>query len=457
MPVRLASNLLGVAILVAMIAGGGTQAALASDAIVQIALLVASIFAILANRRAVLTPFLLVFPVFVLLLFVWQLTPLPIAFVKAFWDPAIRAAWDSAGATASYGVLTTSVDATLLMLGGAITAVLFFWACLNVDSADAPRLVHFFVVGWFVHLLAGLVEFVATNFSTIETALSYPINAGLFANSNHFGLFMAMGLPPLIFFFVKQKSLISGALAAVIYVLLLAVASRSALAIALVLSLFSLVAAGGSKRQIGAFVAVSAVGIGALLFSGALFSFLFKDASAPVARTEIFETTWRAIKHNPVFGSGFGSFLQIYPIYEDQLKLAHEYVNRVHNDYLETALEGGAPAVLLIAVYLAFLARLAWRIAAMRASHIRDAGTLALLAILGVLMQSAVDYPLRTWAILTTFIYCNVVLVDAVLHQDQAKTARATSSARRRRGPSASTLAHTNRAAPMPEGDPMAG
>lgn len=447
MPLRLASNLLGLAILVAMIAGGGTQAGLFSDALVQISLLVASTFAILANRRAVLTPFLLIFPLSILLLFFLQLTPLPIAFVKQFWDPAIRAAWDVAEAPSSFAVLTTDVDATLQMLSGAATAVIFFWACLNVDSADAPRLVNFFVVGWFVHLLTGLGEFAVTNFSTLTTALPYPINAGLFANSNHFGLFMAMGIPPLIFFFVKQKSLMSGALVVLLYVVLLAVASRSGLAIALLLTLLSLIAAGGSLRQIGAFLAVSAFGIGALLFSGALFSFVFKDASAPVARTEIAATTWQAIKNSPVFGSGFGSFLQIYPIYEDPLKISHEYVNRAHNDYLETILEGGVLATLLIAIYFVFLTRLGWLIAAMRPSHIRDTATLALLAILGALMQSAVDYPLRTWAVLSTFIYCNALLVDAVTHQEQARSARAAGSARKTRPQAREPLALTHGAA----------
>lgn len=424
MPMRLASNVLGFAILVAVILGGGTQAGLWSDAIVKIVLILASTFAILANRRAVLTPFLLIFPLCILGVFVLQLLPLPLEFVSKFWAPAIRGAWNAADAPSAIGPLTTSVDSTLQMFCEAATAVLFFWACLNVDGADAPRLTQFFVVGWFVHLIAALIEFAVTNFSTITTALPYPINAGLFANSNHFGLFMALGIPPLLFFSVKQKSGLSTGLVALVILLLFAVASRSALAIGLLLIPISLALAGAGMRRVIAVVSVGALGVGFLFTAGYLFPFIFKGSGAPVARAEIFATTWRAFLENPVFGSGFGTFLQIYPIYEASSKISFEYVNRAHNDYLETMLEGGLPVIALIAIYLVYLIVMSVRISAMRPSHIRDTAVMALLALIAVLAQSAVDYPLRTWVVLSTFIYCNVILADCVLHHQQAKTAR---------------------------------
>mgnify|MGYP001767053732 CR=1 FL=1 len=424
MLIRLASNLLGFSILVAMIVGGGTQAGLLSDTVVKLVLAFSSTFAILANRRAVLTPVSLIFPLATLLIFALQLTPLPIAFVKSYWDPSIREAWDAAGSLSSFGVLTTSVNSTLHMLSEAATAILFFWACLNVDSADAPRLAQFFAVGWVVHLVAGLIEFATTNFATISTALPYPINAGLFANSNHFGLLMAIGIPPLIFFLVKQRSPFSGALIALIYLLLFAVGSRSALAIALFLTLVSLIAAGGSWRRVLGFVALVSAALAALYFSGILFGFLFKYQDAPVARLEIASTTLQAIKNSPIFGTGFGTFLQIYPIYESPPKISHEYVNRAHNDFLEAVLEGGAPVALLICAYFAFLAWLGWRISRIRSMHLRDTATFAIFALIAILLQSAVDYPLRTWALLAVFLYANASAIDAVMHVEQARAAR---------------------------------
>ena len=440
MLIRLASNLLGSAILIAMIAGGGTQAGLFSDSVVKAALIAASIFALLANRRAVLTPFLFLFPLAVLLIFVLQLVPLPIAFVRSYWDPAIREAWDAASSQANYGMLTTSVDGTLRMFSEAATAVVFFWACLNVDSADSPRLAQFCAVGWFVHLAAGLIQFATTNFATIATALPYPINAGLFANSNHFGMLMAIGIPATLFFFVKQRSFFFGPLLALIYLMLFAVASRSALAIALLLTLLSLVAAGGSAKQIGGFLALC-LSAGALLyFSDTLTGFLFKYQDAPVARLEIASTTWKGITHNFTFGSGFGTFLQIYPIYESPWKISNEYVNRAHNDYFESVLEGGAPAAFLIAIYLAYVATLSFKLTRMHASNIRDVGAMALLAIVGILLQSAVDYPLRTWALMTTFVYANAILADAVMHHQQAKVARQSGGRRDAAEPNATQL-----------------
>ena len=69
-------------------------------------------------------------------------------------------------------------------------------------------------------------------------------------------MLMAIGIPATLFFFVKQRSFFFGPLLALIYLMLFAVASRSALAIALLLTLLSLVAAGGSAKQIGGFLAL---------------------------------------------------------------------------------------------------------------------------------------------------------------------------------------------------------
>lgn len=435
MPLRLATNVLGVAILIAMIVGGGTQVGLASDDVVKVALTIASVVAIFANRRAVLTPFLLIFPLAALAIFVLQVTPLPADLARRFWAPAIQEAWSAAGAPSSLGVLTINVDATLGLLAQAVIATLFFWACLNVDSANSPRLVSFFIVGWVINLVAGVIQMVVTNFESIDLSLSYSVTAGLFANINHFGLFMAMGLPPLIVFALKQKSLFSGILIPTVLIVIVAGGSRSALGIAILLGALGLFAAGARIKVILVVAAIIGVVVGILGATGFISTLAFKHFDAQVDRPQIYATVWTAIKNNPIFGSGFGTFLQVYPIYENPATITPEYVNRAHNDYLEAILEGGLPMAGLIAVYFAYLTLLSGKLLRLPASPVRDTGFVALLAIVATLLQSAVDYPLRTWIILTTFIYSNAILIDAITHQEQASQAKAV--ARKNKSPTA--------------------
>ena len=56
-------------------------------------------------------------------------------------------------------------------------------------------------------------------------------------------------------------------------------------------------------------------------------------------------------------GTGFGSFEEVYHIYEPTDLLYPFYVNQAHNDWAQFVIEGGAPAVLLLLGLLAWIAR----------------------------------------------------------------------------------------------------
>jgi O-antigen ligase len=98
------------------------------------------------------------------------------------------------------------------------------------------------------------------------------------------------------------------------------------------------------------------------------------------------------------WGSGIGTFPEVYQIEEPYALLSQAYVNHAHNDWLESALTGGLPAIALMTVAL-----IAYFIAAYQTFWKSDRGSvrtrysrlgLALIMILGV--ASLVDYPLRT-------------------------------------------------------------
>jgi O-antigen ligase len=103
-------------------------------------------------------------------------------------------------------------------------------------------------------------------------------------------------------------------------------------------------------------------------------------------------------------GSGIGTFQQIYRTREDPATVDRYYMNHVHGDYLELALETGIPGLLVLALFLLWWARrcaLIWK--AEEPDYFARAATIASAAILA---HSIVDYPLRTAAISAVFAMC---------------------------------------------------
>jgi len=99
-------------------------------------------------------------------------------------------------------------------------------------------------------------------------------------------------------------------------------------------------------------------------------------------------------------GSGAGTFDGVYRSVETLDTLSSRYLNHAHNDYLEIALETGAPGIILLVVALGILG---WRaVAIIRRTDRTDLPTgldLAYVGMIGVgvlLLHSAADYPLRT-------------------------------------------------------------
>jgi O-antigen ligase len=103
-------------------------------------------------------------------------------------------------------------------------------------------------------------------------------------------------------------------------------------------------------------------------------------------------------------GSGLGSFEHAFHLYENPAETTRTYVNHAHNDYLELLIEIGVAGALLIIAFLACWSRLAFRLwRSPGASRLARAATIVSAA---VLVQSLVDYPLRTAAIASLFGLC---------------------------------------------------
>jgi hypothetical protein len=99
------------------------------------------------------------------------------------------------------------------------------------------------------------------------------------------------------------------------------------------------------------------------------------------------------------WGTGFGSFPEVYKIHEPDVGLTLSYLNHAHNDLIEIVIEGGAASLALAVVALfdaimaAYRSWRSWGTAFTRRALYARASSLMLIVLL---IGSATDYPLRT-------------------------------------------------------------
>ena len=138
-------------------------------------------------------------------------------------------------------------------------------------------------------------------------------------------------------------------------------------------------------------------------------------------RGEIWHHSGEAIRDFGVAGSGVGTFTGVYPLYEDPATIERTYINHAHNDYLELALEGGIPVVILMLVFFAWWGARAWAI--WRSPNAAELGRAACIASAAILLHSLVDYPLRTAAIATIFAMALALMADPARRRQQVRLA----------------------------------
>ncbi|WP_257558092.1 O-antigen ligase [Sphingobium sp. CFD-2] len=114
-------------------------------------------------------------------------------------------------------------------------------------------------------------------------------------------------------------------------------------------------------------------------------------------------------------GAGFGSFDPIFRIHEPFALLKRTYFNHAHNDFLEVVLDGGLPALLLLLVSLGWYVSASIRVwRAGSAQHrLAKAGSGILLLIL---VASLTDYPARTPIFMAIIVIAGLWLSQGAKH-----------------------------------------
>jgi O-antigen ligase len=145
-------------------------------------------------------------------------------------------------------------------------------------------------------------------------------------------------------------------------------------------------------------VLLGLVGI-ALSGAGAAFERLADKDSFDDLRFQILPDLFAMVRDAMPLGWGFGTFPEVFEIYERREMIQPFYVNHAHNDWLEMTIEGGLAAPAIMLALALWVARTAWskRHALLRPrDHASRLTFSAFAAILILVAGSLFDYPLRT-------------------------------------------------------------
>ena len=259
----------------------------------------------------------------------------------------------------------------------------------------------------------------------------YPVTnigfgVGFFANANHMGSLLLVTVPFLAALIpaargshIQRYSAFLAVIAGVAILLLVGIAlSRSLAGYGLLLpaglaSIAIILPRGSRARRLLAPAAVITLvlAISAIAATGIGASKLGAEAgSASQSRIEILKPTLEITREFLPFGTGLGSFRQVYPLFENPDLVTTTYVVHAHNDFAEWAMETGLPGIALLLLFLAWWAKAVvgvWRNA--------DSGAFARAASIAsaaLIAHSLVDYPLRTSGLAAVFALCVALLAD---------------------------------------------
>jgi hypothetical protein len=263
---------------------------------------------------------------------------------------------------------------------------------------------------------------------------------GLFANRNHAATLLACMFPMLAVYAttargeadaVKMRQLMAAAIAIVLVPLILVTGSRSGLVSAVI----GLGAAALLYRQpsdvrtvrrgkpsrlkalpiLGAIAVISLAFLTYFLSRAEAIERLFVKASDGGSRTDFWAVSVSLFwKYFPL-GSGSGSFVEAYQIVEPARLLDATYLNRAHNDWVETAVTFGLPGVVALWVAVIAFGIRSYRL--WRNAHGSERavayGRLASVMIAMIAIASASDYPLRTPTMMGLFAIFILWLTEA--------------------------------------------
>jgi O-antigen ligase len=265
---------------------------------------------------------------------------------------------------------------------------------------------------------AGLYLFPRSNFA---------VASGLFANRNFQAGFLlsgillaaweirtARGARPQAGAPLAPFALFAGLSIPLLAIMAVASLSRTgaALLVPTLLAAFLIASRGAPWRALLAGAgAVAALIAGLLLFQPPFVGEIMERFAENDSRLGPWDDMMQAAGAYFPLGSGLGTFDPVYRSVESLNAVGPTYLNHAHIDYVEILIEAGALGVAMVALFLVSLLLGAWRVYRGDApSAYHKLQRVAVLSIGLIVLQSLVDYPLRTITIQTLFAFCCAIL-----------------------------------------------
>ena len=360
---------------------------------------------------------------------VLQLIPLPASLWAHGLRMRIAEGYSLLGRPVPSLPLSLTPYASLSTLLAIIPPLAVFCAILRLGAFRASWLAAALLAGAVAGITLGALQVVAPGAASpwyLYHETNRGVAVGFFANANHMADLLVCGLPFIAALAaggrsrnIQRYSALLIILAGAALLLVVGIALNGSLAgytLAVPAIAASILIVAPAQRSVRVPVAIIAglalvAAVAAMASTSIGSSRIGQEASGSVeSRQEILKTTGRAIRDTMPFGSGLGSFVKVYPLYESADHVTPEYVVHAHNDYAELTLELGLAGVLLIGVFLA------WWTAAVRAGWRTGGGgpyaRAASITSAVILVHSVVDFPLRTAAISATFAMCLGLLIN---------------------------------------------
>ncbi len=196
--------------------------------------------------------------------------------------------------------------------------------------------------------------------------------------------------------------------------------SRFGLIIAAAVTIASIFNSSRISRSFATYglIVITSLTVVILLFGGSGLERFIGFQTAISLRAQMFNTSLEAMFSFLPAGSGFGSFVPVYQLFEAPAAVTPQFVNHAHNDWLELLIEGGLLAAVLMVAFLRWFGQI------LHANWFSNSelGKSAAISALAVLLHSLADYPLRTPALLVLFACCCGLMARAhVLHIQDVK------------------------------------
>lgn len=425
--------------------GGSSRAEVSSLEILRPLAIIALGLAIISIRGIHLRTYRvpLAFAMVSVVLVAVQLAPLPPGIASSIAGRGVLAEIDAAaGLGAIWRPSAVSPSAAMNALWALSVPVSLFLIGVQLTATDHAKLLIVILLAGAASALFALLQILGDPQGSLYfyDTTNFGAAVGLFANRNHQAMLLAC-LLPLIFAVVRLPGagavfpaptlrrvdpwlLVGLASMAFIVPLILVTGSRSGLLMGGVALASLVLFVVGDKKFLGSegswgsrrlkiwigFGAVAALILLAIWLQRALaIDRLLDGDAADDMRTKILPTMRDMITFYQPWGAGAGAFRDIYKLTEPAGLLMPLYMNQAHNDWLDIALTGGIPALLVAAAALGVWALRVIQVMSNKApdsfNDLRKAALIVLLILAGASLS---DYPLRTPALGGLFVLATI-------------------------------------------------